>query len=784
LAAVKVDFLVGGLSEVIKAFNSVQAAATNAHNAQVKRAKKSKEMTEEERKQAWLTSKTYLQIQRNSFKAAEQYEKQKLGVVLNTAKQTANLLKKGVSDERTALNEKKRIAKEDADEKIRQAKRAAAEEESQRKQRLQIMKNSSAAERRMEKDALHDRLRNIQRIRAGMDEKVNARRSFGQAIGSRVATGVSNAIGGMARFAGAAMAIGGGFTTVDAVRNYIGDERTASIIANSAYVPGERERPKDKAILDHMTSLSRATGTDRSKLLEGMLEYQRLTGDFEGGMQGMGFYAKAAKATGADLHDVSRLAGRLKAQNKTLGQDDLKKMMLGFVGAGKKYAIELPQLAESAAIATAGAAAYSGDQGKNQAELAGLMQIAMRAGSTHFEAATTVARMKDDAFRHRDKLASLDVFDKSGHIQGGASEMVAKVMQATGGNLGKIQDLGFNIRSNRMFEALASEYQREEAKQKGGGLTAIRKTMSSAVNAGFSEGDLESEFAAIMATSAEKIEAAFRDLQMQIAEKLAPLLPKLIAALEQMVPVFVTLADKMAKFAEWFGENPLMAMGSIIALSITKELAGWALSSGISKGMGALFARSMPGVGAVGSGGVLNSGIGGAGGAFSTAASVAATAALVAGLYTAGKAAIDFAADAAAARDKLKNEKNVGTFADAFDAANRGDKGAMERLGDKLLQDIKDREDEQKDEDSSLIKKALVGLASFADPTTDGDYGSSSAAARKRANVLDQQMVEALNTALRKLAGSADAAASNVGNSNGGRTGAPQGARSNVNTPG
>jgi hypothetical protein len=752
MPAVKVDFLVSGLAEVIKAFGSVQAAATRAMDAQEKRARRGKQLSEEERKQAWLTSKTYLQIQKNSFAYADRLEKQKVAIALNTSKKTAAIAMADVSVAKDAADKRVKIAKDEGAARVAAAKKAAdkiasdekaaterrlRQEESHRKQHLQIVKNSSAKAAALDEDRLAGRER------------------FGNAVGSRVAMGARRAVGVMAGVAGTALAVGGGFSAVDAVRTRLQDERKAALIANTAFVPGTRERPANADILSRATEVSRAMGMDRSDVLAGLHRYQELTGDFEGGMGNLAMFAKMAKATGTDLSDMMETAGSIRAQNKSITPQKLNEMLLGMIGTGKEHSIEFREMAKVAGKGLATSAAYAGDQGENQRALAGLMQLARPTSGSPEEAATTVARLSSDTFRHMAKTKGLNIFDQEGRIIS-PQNTVAEVIKATGGNLGKITKLGFNERSGRLFQALAPQYFDAEREKKGSGVDKIREVMDKAISGGYSQENLEADFANVMAQDVEKLEKAFRELQLRLGEVLSQHMPALIDALQKLVPLIVNMTDKIAKFVEWFAGNPLAGIGAVMAASITAELASAGIGFAVKQAIVGLIVAAGEGSAVAG---LARAGISGGipAGALGKAGVIGAVAV---GATALGMAGIDYVANNAASGQRTDVMDSIKSTQEAFAAIQSGDVN-RQRAALAFIQ--KDTE----------AKKAGPAWYEY---ETDGAYG-----ARQRDIKFNESVVKALEDAIKKAAGNTVAGGGAPG---GNRSGAPQAARSNMNTPG
>lgn len=418
------------------------------------------------------------------------------------------------------------------------------------------------------------------------------RERFGQAFGRQIGTSASAALSSVARVGTSLLAVGGGFTAVDAVKEKLADEKVAVQIANSAH-GGGRARPKMSAIMDRATAVSRSTGTDRDALLQGLYKYQQKSNDFEGGMANLQGFAKLAKASGASLSDVMETAGQLRFQQPDITADAMDEKMRNILAQGRIGAIDFPEMAKLASKMTASTSGYIGDKDVIGSQLMGLGQLAMRStGGNGDEAATSINNLFSDLSKHRSRLkkAGLDVEDKVTGRMVNPEQLVGDIFEKTHGNLAKIQDLGVNKRAFRVFQSLGDTYNDAEAKVQGSGTSAVREEIHKFTSAHMSKEEVDSDYTAAMAVDGEALDKVFRDLKMDVGDALVPELRKMIPVLQQLAPAIVAALVGFAKFVAWFAANPLTGLGAVVSAKIAADLTQAGIGAVITKFIGTTFA--------------------------------------------------------------------------------------------------------------------------------------------------------------------------------------------------
>jgi hypothetical protein len=333
-----------------------------------------------------------------------------------------------------------------------------------------------------------------------------------------------------------------------------------------------RARPDIKEITGTARAVQATTGMSSTDLQDGWRKYVEISSDYQGGKENLGGFAKLAKGYGADLGDVMGAAGMMRAQNKDMTAPQMMENMRNIVGQGQFGDISLKDMAANAGTITAGASAFGGEQRVTQAKLLGLTQIAGRAADPA-EAATAVGRFGDDVLKHRDKLnaAGVQVSDKKGKLLDPA-EILRNMFQKTGGDLGKMADLGLGERSIKIAKAVSGTYESAEAQKKGSGADAVMRDISQVENASLSEKDVDAAFAAKMDTAAEKFDLAVTNLREMLATKLQPALDAFIEKLPQLELASEKVIDGLTEMAHFMSSHPFASLAAAISAGFVAEV--------------------------------------------------------------------------------------------------------------------------------------------------------------------------------------------------------------------
>lgn len=572
IAPVVIEFMARGMPNIARAFRSVEQTIAQ-HEARSGRSVAAGSRQKEVAYQR--VAREAERWHRHEVRAAEKAVREETRAVERGAKSRDRIR------ERSATMAGRYAAKQASDE-VRQAERTARAV-ARIRERSATMAGQFAA-REASKTARIEARAKREFNRAADAESLGQRERFAGALGRGTANAATFVSRGVGAVANSVLQLGGGFSVQDSVQDKVTLDRQATLLANKAILPGGGRANKNQ-ILSKVRAASIATGTDEDKLLSAWGSYTDKTGDFEGGEKNLGFFGKLAKATGSDIEQVAKSAGQLRVQNKNLGEKEMKQLLLDVVQQGRSGSVDMPELARSAGKITRTSSSYAGSQTENQRKLLGLSQVAMRTSGSVEEAATVLSNISADASKHAGKMKGVlgaDAFNERGQIAKAPEEFLADVMEKTGGNLQKVQGMGFGARSMKMFQALAPVF--EEGLAKGGakgGRAAVLADMKQFTGATYDEKSLDRDFAEVMKSSAEQFEGAVRALKQEVGDKLVPELLKLVPVLRELTPQLARLLEGVIRMAEWASKNPFEGLAMLIGASITKEIVAAEIGSTI-----------------------------------------------------------------------------------------------------------------------------------------------------------------------------------------------------------
>jgi hypothetical protein len=385
-----------------------------------------------------------------------------------------------------------------------------------------------------------------------------------------------------------------------------------------------------KAISEQARVNAIKLNTDAGELLAGSAKYGEKSGDYAGGLKLQETFAKIAKGTGASVADVAATAGIMRVQNKNLDEKEMNQLLLNTIRQGQIGSVEFSDLGKVAGNFTRSSVSYAGDQAKNQGILLGLGQKFMAtAGRDPREAATVTTNLASDTLHHADAISDVvgkKVLDSSGRIQMAPQELLASIMEATGGNLQTITNseknggLGYGLRSAKAFQAIAPEFNkaRDAALSEGKsqkeankiGADAIRADLKPLVEASMTMKELEDNVGEIMKSSAEQFEGATRELKMVIGKDLLPVLRDLLPILKSATPVVGDFLRELTSLVRWAQNHPFEGAFALLTASIVKEVTVSIVQAEIGSLIKRLIMSSSGGAG----GGIPVPGVGGGGG--------------------------------------------------------------------------------------------------------------------------------------------------------------------------
>ena len=596
---VVLDFAVRGLADVGRAFDSVSARMARLEKDSTRQSEQgSKQRIKSAEQEAKLREREAARVQ----KAVERAERQQTREAEAEARRRQGIVRK--SSEMAG-----RYAAEQARTEQREAEKAtrAIEREAERRQRIQQrsaeMAGRLAARQAAEEIAAQKRSHGIWGAR-------------GRRIGGIAAGSVGSLVGGAASIATATLGIGGGMMLADAARREMSAQQQAALLVNTVTTGSVAPQGASvNAILGQAGQMSKELGIDKTELIGGALEYSRKArgGDFRGAMANMGFFAKMAQVTGADINDIASAAGTLQSQNPSLDAKGMQQMLLDVYAQGKQGSMSMVDVAKQMGTLASTRSSFQGDMATNQRKLLALGQLAAPEGTVE-EAGTYIKDLSQALSKPKD-LATLKRWgvrtDKFGAVES-PENLVESVFRGSGGDMSKIAAV-FGARGVPLFRALEGSF-----KGAGGGeagISAVLQQMATVTGATMTPEQLQAQHAQIMDTPAEKMKVALNKMTETIGEKLEPKMAHFAdVTLPKLMPVFESIIDEASKFADWFADNPIKGVGAIVLAAITKDLAAAGIGAAVRAAIGALLS-SAAGGGAVASGASrLAAGAGGAAG--------------------------------------------------------------------------------------------------------------------------------------------------------------------------
>ena len=556
---VQIEFQSRGVRELSSAFEGIEARMRKLGQSEAAVAENSIKATD---RAASAKERAYQRVakeaerwQKEAVKAAEQAAKAEVAAAeqatkaeerarMDAAKRGAQIIKDGVKATELAEKEKTR----------------AVEREAARREAIQ-RRSSLMAGQLAEREA-----REVIQHREKMSRMLGG--TAGRSIGGVLSSGV--------QMAGAALTIGGGFAIANAMHNRVSAEKAATDLQNSALIAGSQTTTSD--IMGRALAVQAKTGMDKADLIKGWQSYVKLSSDFGSGDRNLEGFAKLAVGTNTDFSELMTMAGNMKVQNKNLSDSQMMGLLRNTIGQGGKGAMELEDLAKYGGEITSTAGQYGGDQGRNQQRLLGLSQV-VRTVTDAAGSATAVKRLASDVSSNAGKMerAGIKVRDANGLLD--PAEIVANLMEHTGGDTGKLKKLGIGRETMNIFNAERSIF--NDAGGGAGGAAAVRGHIQGLENAGLTQEKADELFANQMNTKAEKFSVALEHVQQSLETALLPFIEKLADKAPQLAEALGKDIEAAGKFAEYILDNPIKGIGALILAKVGADLAQAAIGEGV-----------------------------------------------------------------------------------------------------------------------------------------------------------------------------------------------------------
>lgn len=419
--------------------------------------------------------------------------------------------------------------------------------------------------------------------------------------------GVMRGLSTVGRFAGGALALGGGMTMYHAIeREKDYDKSIRNFINQAGPQLGTSKRAAFKEIRGQAFAVGQRYGIAAQEPLAGAAAFGEVSGEYQLGLQLMDKFAKVSVASGTEMVDVAMTAGNamknLQARGiqgqEALGQLDI--VLRGLVQQGRAGSVEFKDFADQfAKISGAAMSIPVGDPGKNMLMLAGMAQWAKGyGGAPNAEVATTsvlqlVSAMQKPVFNK--KLGQMEispgtgispyVYENVGGKQTAVGlrspmDVLSDMFQATGGDISVLGSM-FNERARKAadpFFRRATEISIQEGVTPTEAWEKMRKSFDKFNTTIIPESQLD-EDARFAAEGATATWTKFTDkIAQEFGPKLIGIIEKLIPAFEKLVPVL----EKLAGLAEKAAENPKTAAAAMVGLGAGSGLLGGIFEAGMT----------------------------------------------------------------------------------------------------------------------------------------------------------------------------------------------------------
>lgn len=205
----------------------------------------------------------------------------------------------------------------------------------------------------------------------------------------------------------------------------------------------------------HKTAVE--TGVAANEILKGVSKIGEITGDFDYSEQMGGTLAKAAKASGASVEDLSNVAASLKA-TMGLTADEVGKFFNSLIIQGDQGSFTLEKFARVGKGLLASSSSFGIKSAEQFASFGGYLQLMNAQIKSEEELTTSVATLFQELIQKSDKLKKIgvNVVDSKGAIND-FDAIMHQLMTKTDGDIRKISTM-FGASSLKALQPVMAEY--------------------------------------------------------------------------------------------------------------------------------------------------------------------------------------------------------------------------------------------------------------------------------------------------------------------------------------
>jgi galactitol-specific phosphotransferase system IIB component len=355
----------------------------------------------------------------------------------------------------------------------------------------------------------------------------------------------------------------GSFVISDVVKPALDLERRSIQIANSS-----QGQVTAKQIQDTVKAALLKHNIDSNVLLEGVGEFQDLTGQAKLGFDMIDTIATVAKGRGFDAKELFSLAGSITSEGDTA--KDVQEKFLSLLAQGDAGSIPLKTIANLGGKLSAVGASFVGTDKSKLAMSAALLQTAKPKIGTADESMTALQAFTRESLKAGKKLGKGTVVkDVSGVEQiADPAALLEKLFLKTSGNKGKLEQLGYTDTSTTFIGAYKDVFMKRFADEKAAG----KKDKEAKEEAARAVGDFVRNLAKanttmqaetkkeekVRKTPAEQLEDGMNIIKTEIAKAM----PEIVKS----ISLFVKMAPQLGKAGRTLAELFVNLMNAMTPL--------------------------------------------------------------------------------------------------------------------------------------------------------------------------------------------------------------------------
>jgi hypothetical protein len=360
-------------------------------------------------------------------------------------------------------------------------------------------------------------------------------RGFKREVSRPVASGGARSLAnGMLGGLGSLAGMGGGLGLASIATDVMDVERALTRLQ----IATDATPAKMGELRENLNGISRSSGLARDQILAGAAAYVALTGDAAGAAARMELFAQVSNATGSAMTDIAATAAAMK-DNLGIDPKDFAAGFSALAVQGKAGAVELRELSGLLASVAPSFAQFKGGGGAaGLAEMGASLQVIRKGFGSSSEAATGMRALMVSINRHAGDFqrAGVKIYDKDPKTGAKRLRDFSVIVDAIGAS---------KLAKNPAL--LTKAFGSDEAKRAFDQLIANRGLLDELIAKSSDRSAIERDAATYQKSSAGRIEAAWNNIRLSVAEALTP---ERIAAFAKGMEAAARVAGKIAGYIE------------------------------------------------------------------------------------------------------------------------------------------------------------------------------------------------------------------------------------------